>query len=147
MLSANLFQALLSSVRNFLRYLPMFLSLTNLNFGLPTFHYHPVSISQTPLQLYPSITILFLPRKNETIDWNFCELRILKFTVKAFWICNFIWKQLHQNIVELRLWLFNRINLFQWRWIVVLRLSDTVHEIWIVKIRFVNRSFQLWNYD
>ena len=22
-----------------------------------------------------------LPRKEETIDWNFCELRILKFTI------------------------------------------------------------------
>ena len=79
---------------------------------------------------------MVLPKKKETIDWNFCELRILKFTIKGFWICNFIWKRLHRNIVGLRLGLFNRIKLFQCRWIVILRLIKTVYKIWIVKIHW-----------
>ena len=93
----------------------------------------------------------FFPQKDfkffkKTIYWNFCELRILKFTIKGFWICGFIWKRLNRHIVELRLGLWNRRNLFQWRGIVVLRLSDAIYKIWIVKIRFVNWSSQLRNY-
>ena len=88
--------------------------------------------------LKPCFTYLIptLSGKKERIDWNFCELRILNCTIKGFWICCFIWKRLHWNIVKSCLGLFNRINLFQWHWIVVLQLGDTIHKVWIAKIRF-----------
>ena len=59
-------------------------------------------------------------KKQETIGWHFCQLCILKFTIKGFWICNFIREWLHQNIVELYSGLINRINLFQWPYYIIL---------------------------
>ena len=111
--------------------------------GLSNFvpYFLKVSIFETSLVISNITKFLSecMPRRKETINWNFCKFRILKFTIKGFWICSCIWKQLHRNIVEFGLGLFNRMNLLQWRWIAVLQLSGTVHKIWIIKIRFVTQ--------
>ena len=92
-----------------------------------------------------TLRVHYKPRKKETIDWNFCELRILKFTIEGFWICSFILK----TIASKHCWIafrtfqsykfvsmaLNRSFTIKWHSPLNLYRQDTFRELFISTVK------------